>query len=115
MGTFRKGLWVLVFVALLVVGWRFAHQNESAVSVHYLFGQTSEMALWKIIGLATSAGAVCVGVVMGWALLRARFEARGYRKKMLAFESEVHQLRHLPVAGGKKAKKKASGVTTGQH
>ena len=114
MRTFRRVLFLLVFVAFLVVGWRFAHQNESAVSVHYLFGQTSEISLWKVIGVSTSAGAVCVGLVMGWALLRARFEARGYRKKMLAFESEVHQLRHLPVAGGKKAKKKASEVM-GEH
>ncbi len=111
MSTFRRVLVLLLFVGLLVVGWRFAHQNESAVSVHYLFGQTSAVALWKVIGLSSTAGAVCVGVVMGWALLRARFEARGYRKKMLAFESEVHQLRHLPVAVGKKARKKAREVT----
>ncbi|MDG2049983.1 MAG: LapA family protein [Myxococcota bacterium] len=105
MKTFRRSLLLLVFVALLIVGWRFAHQNESAVSVHYLFGQTSETALWKVLGLATGAGSACVALVMGWALLRARFEARGYRKKMLAFESEVHQLRHLPASGGKKAGK----------
>ncbi|MCH2188124.1 LapA family protein [Myxococcota bacterium] len=111
MRAFRRVLILLVFVAFLVMGWRFAHQNESAVSVHYLFGQTAEVSLWKVIGLSTSVGAVCVGVGMGWALLRARFEARGYRKKMLAFESEVHQLRHLPAAGVKKTRKRSSEVT----
>ena len=101
MRAFRRILFFVVFVGFLIGGWRFAHQNEAAVSIHYLFGDSQEIALWKVLGLAAAFGGGVVALVTGWALLRARFEARGYRKKMLAFERELKKLKEVPAAGGK--------------
>ena len=102
MRTFRRILFFLVFVGFLVGGWRFAHQNEAAVSIHYLFGDSQEMALRKVLGLAAAFGGGLVALVTGWALLRTRLEARGYRKKMLGFERELKKLKAVPDSGGKR-------------
>jgi len=90
-------VWVAIFVALLFSGWRFAHQNDATVSIDFVVGQTGELALWEALLLAVAVGVLATGVVLGWALLRARLESRRYRKAVANLESEVHQLRNLPV------------------
>lgn len=100
MGVVRKIVWVAVFLAVLIAGWMFAHGNDAPVRVDYVLGHTPEVALWKVLVVAAAVGAFGAGWVMGWRLLRARLEARRYRKAMLELESEVHQLRNLPVVGG---------------
>ena len=67
MRTFRRILFFLVFVGFLVGGWRFAHQNEAAVSIHYLFGDSQEMALWKVLGLAAAFGGYLFHAGLHWA------------------------------------------------
>jgi uncharacterized integral membrane protein len=100
MGVVRKIVGVAVFLAVLIAGWMFAHGNDEPVSIDYVLGRTPEVALWKALVVAAVLGGVGAVWLMGWRLLRSRLEARRYRKAMLELESEVHQLRNLPVVGG---------------
>ena len=58
MRTFRRLLALVVFVAALVLGWRFADANLEPVSVHYLLGAIDGVPLWAANGipLCTAAG-----------------------------------------------------------
>lgn len=97
MTTVRRVALIAVIVLILVAGWRFAHENEAIVSIDYVLGRTADVALWKALLMATATGVLIAGAYLGMALLRARLESRRYRKAMVNLESEVHQLRNLPV------------------
>jgi len=38
-----------MFVGALFVGWRFAAENGGLVRVHFVFGEVSDIALWKAL------------------------------------------------------------------
>ena len=94
----RRVLVAACFVALLVGGWRFASENSQTVSVHYLVGSLEGVAVWRALLAAFALGAVAsaaIGLLRGF---RLRLESRRYRKAARELESEVHQLRTLPLA-----------------
>lgn len=97
MKAVRRILQIAVFVVVLLSGWQFAHQNDALVQIDYVVGRTGEIAVWKALIAAAAAGAVFVAVFLGLSLLTARLQARRFRKAMVKLESEVHQLRNLPV------------------
>lgn len=93
----RRILTLAVFVGLLVLGWRLAGSNGAPVTVNYLAGEFTDVALWMVLLASFVAGALAVGV---WALLsrmRQALVARRYRKTVASLEAEVHQLRNLPL------------------
>lgn len=87
-----------LFLGALLVGWRFASQNAGIVRVHFVIGEIPEVALWKALLGAFAAGAACAG--LGWLQLAVKngLMLRRYRKMLGDLESEVHQLRNLPLA-----------------
>jgi len=94
----RRLITVVVFVALLVAGWKFANSNASPVSVHYPGGEFAARALWVVVLVAFGAGfglAVLIATVRG---ARIRLVSRRYRKLVDSLQSEVHQLRSLPLS-----------------
>jgi uncharacterized membrane protein YciS (DUF1049 family) len=93
----RRALLVLVFVAVLTAGWRFAAQNSSEVTVSYLAGQTPSVALWLALLVTFGLGAAVAGAISGFELARAGLLARRYRRTVAGLEAEVHQLRNLPL------------------
>jgi len=97
MGIARRIVWLAIFVAALVGGWKFAGSNSSPVRVDYLFGEFGAVPLW--LALVTSASAGVAAAVLGLSarLTRSSLAQRRYRKTVAALESEVHQLRNLPV------------------
>jgi uncharacterized membrane protein YciS (DUF1049 family) len=94
----RRLLGLALFVGALVVGWRFAGRNSAVVSVDYLLGQTAEVSLWAALLGAFGLGAFGVGAIGVYQLARLQLMARRYRKKVRGLESEIHQLRNLPLA-----------------
>jgi uncharacterized integral membrane protein len=94
----RRLLGLVLFVGALVVGWRFAAANSAVVTVHYLLGQTPEVSLWVALLGAFALGAFGVGAVGVYQLAKLQLMARRYRKKVGGLESEIHQLRNLPLA-----------------
>ena len=94
----RRVLVAAFFVALLVSGWRFASENSQTVTVHYLVGSLEGVTVWRALLASFALGAAAsaaVGLLRG---LRLRLESRRYRKAARDLESEVHQLRTLPLA-----------------
>jgi uncharacterized membrane protein YciS (DUF1049 family) len=85
-----------IFVAALVLGWRFAKANGNPIFVDYLVG-TVEAPLWAVIGGCIGIGVALGLVVMGFQAARLALTTRRYRKLAHGLEQEVHQLRNLPL------------------
>ncbi len=94
----RRLLWIGALAATLVAGWLFAARNQVPVRVHYIVGETLELALWQALLGAFAAGAFGVAAFTLLAALRHGLVQRRYRKLISGLEAEVHQLRSLPLA-----------------
>lgn len=95
----RRILMIGAGAALLVAGWVFAAGNGEPVYVNYIFGRTAEkIALWKALGGAFALGAALIGLFALYSGLRHGLVVRRYRKMLGGLESEIHQLRNLPLA-----------------
>jgi len=99
MRILRRLLLLAVFVAVLVLGWRFASLNDETVTVHYLLGEWPAAPVWALILAAFGAGALVAGVLSLFEVARKGLVARRYRKTAEDLESEIHQMRNLPLAG----------------
>jgi len=97
MRMLRRVLVVAVFVALFATVWRFVGGNEEPVSIDLLFGEWS-VPLWSALLVAFGLGALAAGLSLVWELAKKSVTARRYRKRMAGLESEIHQLRNLPLA-----------------
>jgi uncharacterized integral membrane protein len=93
----RRTIWLAIFVGIMVGGWRFASSNHAPLAVDYLVGST-EVPAWKALLGAFGLGFAVAAT--GWLLfgVRAGLVQRRYRKAVGGLESELHQLRNLPLA-----------------
>ena len=98
MRTVVRGLWVVVFVGVLVLGWRFASANATLVPVSWVFGELAPQPLWLALFAAFALGAACAGLVALYQAGKRGLVMRRYRKTVRGLESELHQLRNLPLA-----------------
>jgi uncharacterized membrane protein YciS (DUF1049 family) len=103
----RRLFALALFVAALVIGWRFARANGNPIFVDYLIG-TVEAPLWAVIGGCIGIGVAFGLVVMGFQAARLALTKRRYRRLASDLEAEVHQLRNLPLAGPDTARTHAS-------
>jgi len=108
----RKLSFVVVFVALLYAGWRFAAGNETVVTVDYVLGRVVDVALWKALLVAAGAGMGGTFVLMIFSVVRARLEARRFRKALVKMEKELNGLRPAPVIDDAAAE--PTGIATGE-
>jgi uncharacterized integral membrane protein len=99
MRILRRLIWIALFVAVLVLGWRFASLNAETVTVDYLLGELPDVPVWALILAAFVAGAVVAGLLSLYELARQGLVARRYRKTAEELESEIHQMRNLPLVG----------------
>jgi len=80
-----------VFVGLLPAN------NSTPVSLHYVVGQTPEIPLfWVVLG-SLLLGILVTALPFLYLHLKRGLVMRRYRKVMSGLESEVHQLRSLPL------------------
>jgi len=98
MRNVRRLLAVAIFVAALVLGWRFADANLAPVSVHYLVGAIDGVPLWAALVGSFLAGASLAWIATLIPLARLGLTARRWRKVARELEAELHQLRNLPLA-----------------
>ena len=98
MRVVRRLLWVALAALVLVVGWRFASQNGTPVTIDLIMMSVAEAPLWVGLVSAFAFGAVCAGVGALYEVTRLGLLARRYRKAVVRLESEIHQLRNLPLA-----------------
>ena len=94
----RRLLLVAFLVAILVLGWTLASRNGAQVTVDTVAYRFEAVRLWEVLLGAFALGALLTGALVSLSLARARLLARRYRKEIRGLETEVHQLRNLPVA-----------------
>jgi len=102
-------LWAALFVGVLVLGWKFRADNEAAITISYGFGQLAPMPQWQALLAAFGLGVVAAGLIGLYQVAKLRLVARRFRKTVRGLESEVHQLRTLPLAGEEPASAGAGG------
>lgn len=98
----RLVLWAVVlglFVGTLWIGWSLRAGNAAPVNLDLIWLQVVGIELWRAILMAMGFGAGFSAILVGFAWLRARLLNRRYRKAIARLESELHEMRSLPLAG----------------
>ncbi|MEE3331204.1 MAG: LapA family protein [Myxococcota bacterium] len=99
MRQLRLLLLMVLLVGAAVGGARFSSENETLVSISYVFGTLSGIPIWLVLVSSFSLGVgLCLLALVG-RLTRATLAQRRYRKTIAGLEAEVHQLRNLPIDG----------------
>jgi hypothetical protein len=93
----RRLLVVAVFGAAFFLAWRFAMDNSGAVIIKAPMLEGVEVSLWIALLAALALGAILTGLAAAYQAARLGLLARRYRKIIRGLESEVHQLRNLPL------------------
>jgi hypothetical protein len=93
------GLGVGLFVGALVVGWNFGAANATTIDIDLLWLTVGEVSVWKLALAAFGLGASSVGLIASFLGLRGWEFRRRYRKTIRGLESELHQMRSLPLSG----------------
>lgn len=103
MKWFRIGLVSASTLALLWVGWSFRSGNAGAVDVDLVWVRLPNVEVWWALSVAIAFGVAIGAFFVGFAWLRQRILNRRYRSTIARLESEVHQLRSLPLSGSVRA------------
>jgi len=93
----RRLLGVILFVGILVLGWRFAADHAGLVTLKTPVSSDAEISLWLALLLALALGAIAAGSVAAYQVARLGLLARRYRRIIRRLEAEVHELRNLPL------------------
>jgi len=99
MQTVRRLMALALFAGLFVVAWRFASTNAAEIPVDLLLFQRPGVPIWVALLTAFGIGAVSAGISLGYQVIKKNLVARRYRRTVRGLESEIHQLRNLPLAG----------------
>jgi uncharacterized integral membrane protein len=92
-------LGLALFAGLFVIAWRFASENATEIQVDLLLLQVPAVPIWVALLTAFGIGAILAGLSLGYQVIKKNLVARRYRKTVRGLESEIHQLRNLPLAG----------------
>lgn len=103
----RLLLWIsglALFVAMLWLGWSFRAGNTTSIDLDLIWIRFPNVELWWVILVAIGIGAVVSTLLVGFAFLRSRLLNRRYRRAIGRLESELHELRSLPLMGSDPAR-----------
>ena len=89
-----------LFFAVLVMGWRFAADHSSEVVIRTPVSSGTHVSLWVALLASFGLGVVLTGTIATVRLARQGLLSRRYRSVIRGLESEVHQLRNLPLGAG---------------
>ncbi len=98
MSSLRRILWAATGIAVLVVGWSFAQANHAPVDLSLVFAEFPGVRLWVVVAGSFAAGLACCGVLSGVKLAQLSLVSRRYRRAVQRLESELQELRNLPLA-----------------
>ena len=88
-----------IFIALLWFGWSFRAENATLIDLDLVWLRFSNVELWRVVLVAIGAGAIGSAILVGFAWLRGRLLNRRYRRAIQKLETELHELRSLPLTG----------------
>ncbi len=112
----RRLVLLALFVGVLVLGWGFASRNAEPVAVNYVVGELPSVPLWGVILGSFAVGALVATSFSLFELAKQGLVARRYRKTAEGLESEIHQMRNLPLVsedGGESGEAAASNERGG--
>jgi hypothetical protein len=98
MRMLRRLLVVAVFGALFLGAWRFVNGNDAPTNLDLVFFDLHGVPLWSALLGAFLLGAASAAASLVYELAKKSFAARRYRRELAGLESEIHQLRNLPLA-----------------
>jgi uncharacterized membrane protein YciS (DUF1049 family) len=87
-----------LFVAALWIGWSFRAGNASPIALDLIWFRVPEVEIWRAVLVSLGCGAVAASILVGFAWLRVRLLNRRYRSTIRRLETELHQLRSLPLS-----------------
>jgi hypothetical protein len=99
----RAGIVSTIMLGLLWVGWSFRSGNAGTVDVDLVWARLPGVELWWALCVAALLGASGGALFMGFAWMRQRILNRRHRATIARLESELHQLRSLPLSGSVRA------------
>jgi uncharacterized membrane protein YciS (DUF1049 family) len=99
----RTGLVSALTLALLLVTWKFRAGNAGAIDVDLVWARLPNVEVWWALSVAVGFGIAIGAFFVGFAWLRQRILNRRYRRAIAKLESEIHQLRSLPLSGSVRA------------
>jgi hypothetical protein len=99
MKTARRLLALALLAGVFALAWRFASRNAAEIGIDLLLYQNAKVPIWAALSGAFGIGALSAGVVLVYQVIKKDLVARRYRKTVRSLESEIHQLRNLPLAG----------------
>lgn len=99
----RTAIVSAITLGLLWVGWSFRSGNAGTVDVDLVWARLPGVELWWALSAAVVLGAAGSGLFFGFAWLRQRVINRRHRSTIARLESELHELRSLPLSGSVRA------------
>lgn len=92
----RQLIGVILFIIILILSTVFALNNNHMVMIDYLIGNR-EISMSLLVAACTLIG-LLLGLIIGtWALMKSRVQLRLTKKKLSKLETEINNLRTLPV------------------
>lgn len=92
---------------LLYLTWRLVTANDALLTLDFLVLRV-ELAVWEALLGAFVCGAALTGLLALYQAARGGLVERRYRRRLRALETEVHQLRNLPLASDPDAEPSSS-------
>lgn len=93
----RRLVPMIVGAGLLYLAYLLVTANAEPVSVDFLVGRIV-LTTWQALGLSFFVGALLVSLYTLYQMARGGLVRRRYQKELAGLETEVHQLRNLPLA-----------------
>jgi len=93
-------LTVLLLVFIFSIGASLGYFNAERVTFHYLFGAV-EVRVAVLVAVSFVAAACLTLALCGLRILRLHRDIRRLRKQLRDSETELKNLRNLPLAGGR--------------
>jgi len=94
----RRILVVALLVALPIGVHLWVVRNSGKIAIDFVVVRVEDVTVWLALLGSFGAGVVVASLLSLLRGARLRLEARRYRKAARDLESEVHQLRHLPLS-----------------
>lgn len=99
----RRLILVLVFAGVALIAYIFPTSNTEPIALGFdWFGESfrlPEVPVWAVVSVAYVLGIGTATAALTWKIMKQTLAGRRYRKTVAGLESEIHQLRNLPLEG----------------
>jgi len=93
----RRLVVLVLFGGTLWLAVQFPKANAELVRVDLLAFQAPEVELWLVLLVSFSVGALLAALLLVYEVAKLGLLTRRYRKTVVGLESEIHELRNLPL------------------